>query len=121
MPRFVVLEHASPRGRHWDFMLQTGGVLRTWALSRPPDSPGPIPAQALADHRPEYLDYQGPLSGSRGAVARWDQGTYQLESQEAGQMVVLLQGEKLMGRAVLQRPGDDPQQWTLSFLPTRNE
>ena len=27
MPRFVILEHASPRGRHWDFMLERGDAL----------------------------------------------------------------------------------------------
>jgi hypothetical protein len=102
-------------------MLQTGGVLTTWSLSQPPASPGPIPARALPDHRPDYLDYEGPISGGRGAVTRWDQGTYQLEHQEPGQTIVLLQGEKLTGRAVLQRSGDDPRQWTVSFHSTRKK
>ena len=31
MPRFVVLEHTW-NGVHWDFMLEAGEVLRTWAI-----------------------------------------------------------------------------------------
>ena len=42
MPRFVVLRHDAPRGLHWDFMLEIGPVLATWALDREPGSGGPI-------------------------------------------------------------------------------
>ena len=56
MPRFVVLEHDSPRGRHWDFMLETGAVLATWSLPEPPNSGGVIMCEELGDHRLKYLD-----------------------------------------------------------------
>ena len=66
MPRFVVLRHDGPQGLHWDFMLEMGQGLATWALNREPDAAGPIPAEALPEHRLAYLDYEGSLSGDRG-------------------------------------------------------
>src|SRR5204862_462785 len=75
MPRFVILEHDHPE-RHWDFMLEAGPVLRTWRLAKAPDATGiRIAAQPLGDHRALYLDYEGPLSGARGTVTRWDGAT----------------------------------------------
>jgi hypothetical protein len=80
MPRFVVLRHEFPadhtRSSHWDVMFETDGVLRTWAIERMPDEPASQPAEALTDHRLEYLTYEGPVSGERGRVTRWDAGTY---------------------------------------------
>ena len=41
MPRFVLLEHVW-NGVHWDFMLEAGDVLRTWAIDQPiVAGPGP--------------------------------------------------------------------------------
>jgi len=113
----VILEHASPRGLHWDLMLQTGEVLATWALAEPPRPGATIAAEALPDHRPFYLDYEGPISGGRGAVTRWDQGTYEFEVRDPDKISVLLQGEKLTGRATLERSTDDPQRrlWLFSL------
>jgi hypothetical protein len=74
MPRFVVLEHDHPV-RHWDLMLETGEVLRTWKLTAPPEPGKEIAAIYLSEHRRMYLDYEGPVSGNRGHVARWDAGT----------------------------------------------
>ena len=111
MPRFVVLEHDSPRGLHWDLMLEQGGVLLTWALAQPPDAAGPIPAEALPDHRPAYLDYEGPVSGGRGSVTRWDAGTCELEHQSDDELTVVLEGKRLSGRARLRRASGPPAQW----------
>jgi hypothetical protein len=116
--RFVVLEHDSPRGRHWDFMLQTGPVLATWALSEPPDSGGVTICESLPDHRQEYLDYEGPISGSRGSVTRWDRGTYVVEHQSDMQLVVTLDGHRLSGRATLSRIPDEPTGWQFSLVAT---
>jgi hypothetical protein len=103
MPRFVVLEHDYPE-RHWDFMLEAGGVLRTWRLSAPPEAGMPLRAEASFDHRLVYLDYEGPVSGNRGRVIAWDRGTYQEEADStADKMVLRLQGNRLDGKAVLER------------------
>ena len=83
MPRFVILRHDAPQGLHFDLLLEASGVLRTWALPQPPDSGVEMECEALPDHRMAYLDYEGPVSGGRGTVDRWDWGTYGLEGGEA--------------------------------------
>jgi hypothetical protein len=79
MARFVILEHDHPL-LHWDLMLEAGDVLQTWRLAAPPAAQ-PIEATALGDHRRIYLDYEGPVSGKRGQVRRWDAGLF---DEEAG-------------------------------------
>ena len=118
MLRFAVLEHDSPRGLHWDFLLETGEALSTWALAQAPDTAGPIDAESLGDHRLDYLDYEGPVSGGRGAVARWDAGTYRFVRQTDRQLVVSLEGQRLRGTATLSRAGDDPRRWRFSMRAT---
>src|SRR3954469_3196252 len=106
MPRFVVLEHDHP-ALHWDLMLEAGPVLRTWRLSAPPAPERPVEAAASFDHRPAYLDYEGPVSGGRGKVLRWDGGEYELIDNTADRLVVRLSGARLRGRWRLDRlPGD---------------
>ncbi len=103
MPRFVVLEHDHPQ-RHWDFMLEAGGVLRTWRLPAPPQPGTPLPAEASFDHRLLYLDYEGPISGNRGQVITWDRGTYEEEAgSSADEIVLRLNGRRLQGSATLRR------------------
>ena len=115
MPRFAVLLHDSPRGLHYDLLLETGDVLRTWALPQPPDAAEEMPCEALPDHRLHYLEYEGPVSDGRGTVARWDRGTYELRRLDEGALTVELTGEKLIGQAVLARCPEDPQSWRFSF------
>ena len=116
MSRFVVLQHDSPRGVHWDFMLETDGVLATWALPRPPDATDPMIVEALPDHRLAYLDYEGPISGDRGSVTRWDCGTYLVERRGEAELVVTLAGGKLTGRATLTRRSGETGHWQFSFV-----
>ena len=111
MPRYVVLQHDGPRGLHWDFMVETGSALATWALPLPPNSNHEFPAKSLADHRVEYLEYEGPVSGGRGTVVRWDAGTYELVERTEGRLVVSLSGEKLIGRVELTRLSGGSDRW----------
>jgi len=74
MPRFALLRHDSPRGRHWDLLLEFGPVLRTWELTELPRPGREMVCRALPDHRPVYLDYEGPISGGRGSVVREEGG-----------------------------------------------
>jgi hypothetical protein len=104
MPRFVVLTHDHPC-LHWDFMLENEAVLRTWRLDQPPDSAGEITARPLPDHRLAYLDYEGPVSGNRGEVRRWDRGEYLSVAERDEGLEIELRGEKLSGRARLWRTG----------------
>jgi len=98
MPRFVILEHDWPTP-HWDLLLEAGTVLRAWRLLADPASSQTheIVAEANADHRLFYLDYEGPVSGGRGAVRRWDAGTFAWIA-DGGEIIVELHGEKLQGR-----------------------
>jgi hypothetical protein len=115
MPRYVILRHDSPQGEHFDFMLEAGDVLKTWALPRPPQAGIEMDCDALADHRLAYLDYEGPISGERGDVTRWDRGTYTLERQNSAEWAVTLAGERLTGQATLIRLAEDAKRWRFSF------
>ncbi len=119
MPRFVILQHDAPQGLHWDFMLESGGSLATWALAESPDSGHPVAAQSLAGHRLAYLDCEGPVSGGRGAVTRWDEGTYRMEREAEGLVVVVLSGKRLGGRVTLERTGKEPEGWRFTFEAQR--
>ena len=105
MPRFVLLEHDHPF-LHWDLMLETGDVLRTWRLAAPPEAGREMAAESLGDHRRAYLDYEGPVSGGRGTVRRWDAGTFQWITDEADQIEIRLEGEHYRGCAILRRRPD---------------
>src|SRR5262245_36475345 len=95
MARFVILEHDFPT-LHWDFMLEVSGMLRTWRLPQPPAAGIEMVAEALGDHRLAYLDYEGPVSNSRGNVKRWDRGEYAaIDEPDARRWRVQFAGERL--------------------------
>jgi hypothetical protein len=139
MPRFVLLFHQCPpdyeRGSHWDLMFEEGGALRTWALAElprdwqaahrdtlqtcgpcpPPAAGDTVEAEELADHRLAYLDYEGPISGDRGAVTRVEAGTYQTVSQTPDRWEITIAGCNLQGRVTLSRVQPGGTGWLLSF------
>ncbi len=100
MPRFVVLTHDHPFF-HWDFLVEEGDALRSWRLLEPPAPNRPIAAQPLPPHRRQYLDYEGPVSGNRGTVARWDAGEYELLSNEPTRVALRLRGTRVRGLMTL--------------------
>ncbi len=118
MPRFVILRHELPpeqaRPSHWDLMFEQGGTLRTWTIESELAPHCDVAAQALADHRLEYLKYQGPVSGGRGTVTQWDRGEYTLERDSDNEWQALLSGARLVGRVSLRRSGAD-HCWRVSF------
>jgi hypothetical protein len=114
MPRFAILEHDYPI-LHWDLLLESGPVLRTWRLSAPPEPDKRIEAVPSFDHRLLYLDYEGPISGGRGQVKRWDTGTFAWEQEKPERIAVRLEGRRLAGLAILER--DDPSAWSLVVQP----
>ena len=119
MSRFVVLIHDHPE-LHWDFMLENEAALRTWRLAHQPLEPGPIKAEVLADHRLAYLHYEGPVSGNRGTVRRFDRGEFALVTESAERIVIELCGAVLRGTAVLER-GRDDDHWTFAFTPAPSD
>lgn len=96
MPRFVILWHETPAGAarpaHYDLMFEAVGVLWTWAVERLPRPGESVATTRLADHRLDYLDYEGPIAGNRGAVRRVDAGMYKELPGELGSLVVALAG-----------------------------
>jgi hypothetical protein len=111
MQRYVILEHDHPQ-LHWDLMLEHGDALRTWRLAAPPCAGLDIAATALAEHRLAYLDYEGPVSGNRGTVKRWDHGRYAATVAEV--LHLQLHGERVAGQAVLKQiAGAD---WVFTLL-----
>ena len=98
--RFVILEHTY-QGVHYDLMLELGDVLRTWRLETPPEPGRTVGAEPLPDHRLLYLDYEGPISGDRCSVRRWDAGTYTGDASGSNHVCVELHGERLCGRLEL--------------------
>lgn len=107
MPRFVILRHELPpgggRASHFDLMIERGAALRTWALDSFPDGKSPVAAEELADHRLDYLSYEGPVSGDRGQVIRADEGTCELLAAGDDAWSVEFQGLLLRGRWELAR------------------
>lgn len=138
MLRFVLLYHDCPpdylRPSHWDFMLEAGDVLRTWALEHLPngwraahdatqrvfaDCPpiagtDRVAAEQLADHRRAYLEFEGELSGNRGRVTRIAAGTYQMEIDSPTKYRVLIAGDRITGCAELKRVDATNQQWSVT-------
>src|SRR5262245_49200386 len=121
MPRFVLLHHETPpgypRGTHYDLMLEQDEALRTWAMAEPPRPGVMLAAEQLADHRLAYLTYEGPVSGERGSVARWDQGEFTPLVATDDRWEVAIRGEKLVGTLHLERRAADTSQWGLRFVP----
>ena len=114
MPRFVLLEHVW-NGVHWDFMLEYGEVLRTWAIDAPLVASQDLPARALPDHRRVFLEYEGEISGNRGRVRQLDTGTYRALQWSADRVRVELAGSQLVGEVELCRSrseSGDTASWT---------
>ncbi|HEX7082581.1 MAG TPA: DNA ligase D [Gaiellaceae bacterium] len=101
-PIFVVQRHDARR-LHYDFRLERGGALASWAVPKGvPLDPG---ARALAvhveDHPLEYARFAGEIPQGQygaGTVEIWDEGTYELvEEKRNGQLTVRLHGGRLQG------------------------
>jgi hypothetical protein len=102
MPRFAILAHDHPFP-HWDLLLEAGTVCRTWRLMDIVDSMNDVEAEEMFDHRWVYLDYEGPVSGDRGTVTRWDRGMYEWREQQDDLCEVKLSGARWQGTIRLSR------------------
>lgn len=128
-PRFVIQKHDASN-LHYDFRLEVGGVLASWAVPKGPSTDPSEKRLAVRteDHPLEYLDFEGVIPEDEygaGTVLVWDTGPYRnLEEDdgpsledalEDGHLTVWLEGEKLRGGYALTQAkmGGDPDNWIL--------
>jgi bifunctional non-homologous end joining protein LigD len=111
---FVVHKHAARR-LHYDFRLEHGGVLLSWAIPKGPslDPHEKRLAVRVEDHPLDYGGFEGNLPEGKygaGPVLIWDRGVWEPEEDpaaglRAGKLVFRLHGEKLRGGFALVRMG----------------
>jgi DNA ligase D-like protein (predicted 3'-phosphoesterase) len=117
---FVVQEHEAT-AHHFDFRLEVGGVMRSWAVPKGPSLDPAVKrfAVEVEDHELAHNEFEG--TSGRGGVIVWDRGSYEQggrvawpEALERGHAVFVLHGSKLQGGFALQRTrGGAKPQWLL--------
>jgi len=126
--RFVVHEHRSKR-LHYDFRLEIGGTLKSWAI---PKGPSLSPADKrlavmVPDHPLVYIDFEAIIpEGHYGAgpVIVWDSGEFlPLDTDDPeksllnGKLSFELKGQKLKGAFALAQmkhlPKSTGKEWLL--------
>src|ERR1700748_1615755 len=126
--RFVVQKHRASR-LHYDFRLEAGGVLASWAIPQGPslDTHERRLAMHVEDHPYDYRTFEGIIPrGNYGAgeVIVWDEGTYTLAEGTdpvaeigKGKIKFILDGKKLHGEFTLVKikgkGGQDGDPWLL--------
>lgn len=120
--RFVIQKHAASR-LHYDFRLELGGTLKSWAV--PKGVPYKKGERRLAvhveDHPVSYIDFEGTIPQGQyggGTVMVWDAGTFEPLSETpakdlaGGKLHFVLTGKKLQGEWYLVRLRDGDE-WLL--------
>ncbi len=130
-PLFVVQKHDAST-LHYDFRLEVGGVLKSWAVPKGPSTDPSEKRLALPteDHPLDYAYFEGVIPEDHygaGTVIVWDRGAYEnhtedddgnaltmTEALKEGRVVVELKGKKLKGNFALIRTGSkDDGRWLL--------
>ena len=110
---FVVQKHRASQ-LHYDLRLESGGVLKSWAVPKGPSIDPSVKrlAMAVEDHPMAYADFEGVITEGEyggGTVMVWDRGTFKPENGdveaalEKGELKFTLRGKKLKGSWVLVR------------------
>jgi bifunctional non-homologous end joining protein LigD len=124
--QFFVQRHDATR-LHYDFRLEIGGVLVSWAIPKGPSLDPSVKRLAahVEDHPLEYGSFEGNIPAGNygaGSVMLWDRGTYDLlgnvdaQAQLArGDLKFRLNGEKLQGEfaIVLMKGRGKGNEWLL--------
>ena len=122
---YVIQKHWASR-LHYDFRLELGGVLLSWAVPKGPcyDPGEKRMAVHVEDHPVAYGGFEGTIPRGQygaGTVIVWDRGTWEpvgdpRAGMANGKLVFKLHGEKLAGLWELVRiakPGDRQDPWML--------
>ncbi|PXV55810.1 bifunctional non-homologous end joining protein LigD [Dyella jiangningensis] len=128
-PIFVVqLHHA--RRRHFDFRLQVGKVLKSWAVPKGPSFDPGVKRLAVEveDHPLSYADFEGDIpEGNYGAghVDCFDRGTWSTDEDPGaqlrkGHLEFSLQGKRLHGRWHLVRSHRKERQPTWFLIKAKD-
>ena len=112
---FVIQEHHAT-ALHWDFRLERGGVLVSWAVPKglPLDPKSNHLAVHTEDHPLEYATFEGDIPKGEyggGQVILWDTGTYECEKWTDREVKVTLHGGRVEGRYVLFKTGERDRDW----------
>jgi bifunctional non-homologous end joining protein LigD len=123
-----VQEHRATR-LHWDFRLEAGGVMPSWAVTKGPTMVAGEKRLAMKteDHPMDYRTFEGVIpEGNYGAgeVIVWDEGFYRLfegddpvEQIAKGKLKVVVAGHKLKGLFTLVKmkphEGEHGEPWLL--------
>ena len=127
--RWVIQQH-SARRMHYDFRLEAGGVLISWAVPKGPSYDPSVKRLAVKveDHPLDYREFEGIIPRANygaGAVIVWDEGTYRNLTEKGsrpvpvtdavahGHVSVWLEGEKLKGGWSFTRFGAGSTSWAL--------
>jgi len=104
---FVVQEHHARR-LHYDLRLESGGVLKSWAVPKgiPESAEDKRLAVETEDHPIEYAKFEGSIPEGQygaGTVKIWDKGSFETKVWDENKVEFTLNGERLKGRYVLVR------------------
>jgi bifunctional non-homologous end joining protein LigD len=125
-PIFVVQKHDASR-LHYDFRLEIGGTLASWAVPKGPstDTRNKRLAVHVEDHPLDYADFEGTIPPDEyggGTVMVWDRGTVEFlggkppaDMLAGGFLEFVLAGQKLRGRWKLihTKMGGQEKNWLL--------
>ncbi|WP_333862099.1 DNA ligase D [Sphingobacterium sp.] len=135
--RFVVQKHDASH-LHYDFRLEMGGVLKSWAVPKGPSMDPSVKrlAMMVEDHPYDYRNFEGIIPKGQyggGTVIVWDEGSYEAVDMEtsdiekmdknlrhqlySGKLKFRLYGRKLKGEfALVKAYGRGENSWLLMKL-----
>jgi bifunctional non-homologous end joining protein LigD len=127
-PIFTVQKHRASR-LHYDFRLEIGGVLASWAVPKGPSLDPAVKRLAIRvdDHELGYAEFEGVIAEGHygaGPVLVWDIGWFEatggagrtepaIAMLDQKRLDIRLHGHRLNGRFLLFEMKGRPGQWLL--------